>query len=252
MAIRFSTKYLFLAIIIALAGIFFLGRYTGHKKADNASNALILALNDSISSYQYKVGDLTRTAFEQAQIITTQKEAIKRGDLERKELRALNLKLVSEINELNLQVDILLENVTHSGTIIVVQQETIDSLNRDINRVKVSQKAILLPFAFTKADKWLGLKGNFDKDGKLDVGLKLTADVDVFTGLDKKTKQYKSVVTSDCPYISVLNIKSQKFDLKKPTRWGIGLNAGYGIIFDKDVHLAPYLGAGASYNLIRF
>lgn len=252
MSIQIKNRHLLLVILIVLAGIFFLGRYTGHKKAESASETIILALNDTLSSYKYKVGDLTKTAFEQAQVITTQKEAIKNGDIERKELRALNLKYVNEINKLSLQVDTLLENVSHNGTIIVIQQETIDSLNRDINRVKVSQKAILLPFEFTKADKWLDLKGNFDKDGKLDVGLKLTADVNVWTGLDKKTKQYKSVVTTDCPYINVLNIKSQKFDIKKPTRWGIGINAGYGIILDKDVHLAPYLGAGASYNIIRF
>lgn len=249
MSIQIKSKYLFLALIIALAGIFFFGRYMGHKKTDKASESLIIALNDTISSYKYKVGNLTKTAFEQDQVITTQKEAIKRGDLEKKELRALNLKLVNEINELNLQVDTLLENADHNGTIIIIQQETIDSLNRASNASKISQKAILLPFMFDKSDKWLTLKGTFDSEGKLDIGLKLTADVDVFTGLDKKTKQYKSVVVTDCPYISVLNIKSQKFDIKKPTRWGIGINAGYGVTKSG---LSPYFGIGGSYNLIRF
>lgn len=252
MSIQIKNKHLFLVILVVLAGIFFLGGYTGHKKADNASNALILALNDSISTYKYKVEGLTKTAFEQAQIITTQKEAIKRGDLERKELRALNIRQLSEINRLSVQVDTLLANVGHNGTIIALQQGVIDSLSKIPNASNISHNAILLPFEFTKKDKWLDLKGNFDKDGKLDIGEKLEADVDIFTGLDKDTKQYKSVLVTDCPYISVLNIRSQKFDLKKPTRWGIGLNAGYGIILDKDVHLAPYLGIGGSYNLIRF
>jgi hypothetical protein len=249
MSFTVKNKYLFLAILIALAGIFALGWYSGHKRANNASEALILALQDSVSSYQYRLGDLTKTAFEQAQIITTQKEALKNGDLERKELRALNLKLVNEINELNLQVDTLLENVSHNGTIIVIQQETIDSLNKASNASKVSHNAILLPFTFDKSDKWLSLKGTFNSEGKLDIGLKLIADVDVFTGIDKKTKQYKSVVTSDCPYIDILNIKSQKFDLKKPTRFGIGAQIGYGVTKDG---LSPYAGFGISWNAIRF
>lgn len=252
MSIQIKSKYLFLAVLIAFVGIFALGRYCGHKGAERTTQSAIIALKDTISSYKYKVGALQKIAFERDQLITTQREAIKRGEIERQELKALNLKYVNEISVLTLQVDTLMTDITHNGTIIIVQQNTIDSLTHVANTSNNKKNAILLPFSFNKSDKWLSLKGGFDKDGKLDVGLKLTADVDVFTGLDKKSKQYKSVVVTDCPYISVLNIRSQKFDLKKPTRWGIGLNAGYGIILDKDVHLAPYLGAGISYDIFSF
>lgn len=40
---------------------------------------------------------------------------------------------------------------------------------------------------------------------------------------------------------------------RKPTRWGIGIQAGYGIgVNSGQVRAFPYIGVGISYNLIRF
>jgi len=39
---------------------------------------------------------------------------------------------------------------------------------------------------------------------------------------------------------------------EKPKRWGIGIQAGYGVAFTKQPTYAPYIGVGISYNLIRF
>lgn len=36
------------------------------------------------------------------------------------------------------------------------------------------------------------------------------------------------------------------------TRWGIGIQAGYGVYLDGQVRTAPYIGVGISYNLLRF
>lgn len=36
----------------------------------------------------------------------------------------------------------------------------------------------------------------------------------------------------------------------KPKRWGIGIQAGYGI--NTDGHVRPYIGVGVSYNLVRW
>lgn len=36
------------------------------------------------------------------------------------------------------------------------------------------------------------------------------------------------------------------------TRWGIGIQAGYGVYLDGQVRTAPYIGIGVSYNLLRF
>lgn len=36
------------------------------------------------------------------------------------------------------------------------------------------------------------------------------------------------------------------------TRWGIGIQAGYGVYLDEQVRTAPYIGVGISYNLLRW
>lgn len=42
-------------------------------------------------------------------------------------------------------------------------------------------------------------------------------------------------------------------ELKKPTHWGVGIQAGYGAtLVDKTVKLSPYVGVGVSYNIITW
>lgn len=38
----------------------------------------------------------------------------------------------------------------------------------------------------------------------------------------------------------------------RKTRWGIGIQVGYGAALKQDVRLYPYVGVGVSYNLIRW
>ena len=42
-------------------------------------------------------------------------------------------------------------------------------------------------------------------------------------------------------------------DIRKPTRWGIGIQAGYGVgVSSGQINAFPYIGVGISYNFIRF
>lgn len=38
----------------------------------------------------------------------------------------------------------------------------------------------------------------------------------------------------------------------KKTRWGIGIHAGYGVQFGSQIHAAPYVGVGISYDLLTW
>ena len=40
--------------------------------------------------------------------------------------------------------------------------------------------------------------------------------------------------------------------IKKPCRWGIGVQVGYGAYFGSQIHAAPYIGVGLSYNLLSW
>jgi hypothetical protein len=39
---------------------------------------------------------------------------------------------------------------------------------------------------------------------------------------------------------------------KVKTRWGIGIQLGYGAYYDQKIHTAPYIGVGISYNILSW
>lgn len=40
--------------------------------------------------------------------------------------------------------------------------------------------------------------------------------------------------------------------VKKPCRWGVGIQAGYGVQFGDQIQASPYVGIGISYNLLSW
>ena len=243
MTYTIQNKHLVLGVVLAILATFSLGGYLGYRRALNVANSQIVALKDTINSYKIVIGGLTKYVTEKDQLITDQREALQRGELERKELRALNLKRVNELTALKIRIDTLLQNIPNTGTVVYIDT----CMGYD-----PPQSAILLPFSFEKADKWMTLRGDFDQKGQLGVNLRVNASVDVWTGIDKSTKQYKAVITSDNPYLKITDIKSMKFDLPKPKKFGLGVFAGYGITVAGEVRAAPMIGVGLNYNLIMF
>jgi hypothetical protein len=239
MAIQFKTRTiigLILALLLITLGG---GWYWGHLQGDRALNSLKSALNDTISHYVVKINNNTVYIAQVEQEILSQREVIKQGEISRKELRTLNLKQASEINRLKFRIDTLLTDVSHNGKIISVLTEKIDSLSNDT--IIVKKNAILLPFNFTKTDQWLKLDGTFNNVGKLDISLSLVADVNVYTGWDKTLKSYKSVVTSDSPYLQTIGIKSFKLDLPKVKKYGLSIQTGYGVQFGNPIRVDSIL-----------
>lgn len=64
-------------------------------------------------------------------------------------------------------------------------------------------------------------------------------------------KAYYIDVFSDDPRVTIENVKRFTIETSKPKKFGIGLNVGYGYGFASN-QWQPYIGAGLSYNLIRF
>jgi len=233
-------KYVIPVVILLISAILYSGYLLGSRKIDRALQATIDAQNDQIQKYITRIGDDSVFIAQKDTEILSQREAIKRGDIERKELRALNLKQVSEINRLNLRVDTLLEDISHTGHIIRIDTVFVDSMPHN---------AILLPFSFNKTDQWLSLKGSFNSIGKLDFSFKMNIDIDLWVGRLKGSKELTSIVTTANPYVNVIGIKSQKYDLPKPKPYGIGFSCGYAICRNG---LSPYVGIGLNYSVIRF
>lgn len=46
--------------------------------------------------------------------------------------------------------------------------------------------------------------------------------------------------------------KEIRVPVKQKSRWGLGIQAGYGIQFGKDMSHSPYIGVGLSYNILTW
>jgi hypothetical protein len=237
MKLTVRTRNIIIATIIAIVGIFVFGYVKGRVSVKKTMATQINALKGQLTKYEVELDSKTVYVSQIEQELMTLREAKKAGDITNKELKALNLKQVDEISRLTLKIDTLLKNVPHTGKIDTVY----------INDMPYN--AILLPFTFTKKDKWLTLNGAFNNLGILDIDLKLDASLDVYTGIDKATKKPTCLITSDNKYLGVLTVNSIKLDTPKDRKFGIGIQLGYGI--SKQL-LTPYVGFGIQYSIIRF
>lgn len=237
-----KSKYLVLAILIAIAGIFIGGWHVGSQKANKVANATQNALKQEIQRLVVQINDTEYQLTKSEQVVASQRELIKQGEIDKKKLSALNLKKADEISRLNLKIDTLLEDVGHTGHIISIDTVFVDSK---------PQNAILLPFGFVKKDKWLELRGDFNSQGKLNTSIKMTADVDVISGIDKTTKARTINILTDNPYLQTIGVKSFKIDPPREKKYGIGLQFGWGLGL-KTAELQPYVGIGVHYTAISF
>jgi len=240
MTLQVKNKYLIVGLFLALCGLFIFGWCIGKRRANNASTSLITALTGKITTYEYKLDSVTKIANERQQLVIEQKQAIEAGLIQNKELKALGIKRLSEVTFLKAQIQILLDSIGHTG-IVIPSPDTLD----------LYFPTISLPFTFSHRDNYMSLKGGFDYEGKMSLDLKVPMALDVWSGLDRKTREFKVVVTSLNPYVNITDIQSFKCDIPKPKgRWGIGVQAGYGMT--KEFTLSPYIGLGVHYSMIRF
>jgi len=233
-----KTKYLIGGIIVLTLALFFSGYILGHRRGVNGMEPVVSALTQEIQRQVVVINNQTLYVSSIEQEIESLRKAKADGDLTNKELRKLNLKQVNELTRLKIWIDTIL-NIPHDGRIdtVIVEGKPKNVIN--------------LPFSFEKKDQWLDLKGSFDNKGKLGIGLKMNADLDIWTGIDKTTKLPIAKVTSKNPYLNVLSFSSIKMDTYKPKKFGLGVQVGYGFNISGQVKAQPYLGVGLSYNLIR-
>jgi len=238
---KISTKYVILIAIALLIGAFLFGGYLGRKRANSALEPVIDGLNGQIRRDSIDLHGKTLYIAEVNQELKTEREARRQGDIEKEELRKLNIKHLNEITRLKLRIDTIFINIPHTGTVIEVPSDT------ESDR---QESALLLPFGFQQVDEWLSLYGSFDIQGDFDLDIGMDVLVDIWGAYKKKEDNPSITLTSNNPYINVLEISSIKFDAPKPKRYGIGLQIGYGIT--REFKASPYVGVGLSYNIIRF
>ena len=239
--IQIKTKTVIIGVLIALLATFISGWLLGRRNANNVSNTIINDLNAVVETYSYQIGDLHKQAAEKDQLIMSQKQAIAEGLVVKEELRKLKIKHLSEVTHMQGTIKILLDSIQYiSGNV----PPTIPSVIDDEHPV------LYLPLVFREQNEYLNLRGEFAVDGNLSMDISLPLQMDIFTGWDKSTKQYKCVATHSNPYLQSVDIRSIKIGLQKPRRVGLGIIGGYGMAWG--TKFAPIIGIGVSYNLIQF
>jgi hypothetical protein len=233
-----KTRNVIIGICVAIIALFLSGYLIGHRKGVNALQPTVHLLNTEISRITVELNNTKLYVTSIEQEITTLRQAKTDGDVTAKELRVLNLKQVNEISRLKLKIDTLI-SVENNANVVFVHDSA------DVN----DQKAVLLPFVVTKYDKWLSLKDSTDLFGKTIVSLSLDVPLDIYTGIDSKTKLPVAKVSSSNPYVGVLSINSIKMDTPKEKKFNISIFAGYGAC---KTGLSPIAGIGCGITIFRF
>jgi len=240
MSMKIKFKYIILAVLLLIGLIFYLGWHFGTSKQRSLQTISENAYKNEVKRLTITLDNKTQFLATTQQVLESERQARKAGDIERKELRALNLKHLSELSSLRLQIDTLLQDIGHNGQIIAIH----DTITKE------PKNAIILPFEFEKRDQWLDLKGSFDKNGKLDIKQGLDFSADLIAGIDKDTKKNTAILKTDCPYIKTVTFKSIKFDTPKNKKYNVSLFVGYGLT--KKLEASPVIAVGVGKTLFKF
>ena len=102
---------------------------------------------------------------------------------------------------------------------------------------------------FNLSDKWRILSGNITlKDNT--IGLNIKED-QVFFDYTIAIEDGCIYIKSDNPYVKYDYVTAIQEQQKKPKRWNIGFQAGFGFqygMFNKTIDVGPYLGVGVSWG----
>ena len=233
---------IYVTIVLLLMGIsFFIGRGSTQEKVETLESNN-LALSKSMTTYKIKIDGLERMVSERNSLILTQKEAIKQGLADREYLRKTNMGQLSEIASLKADFALFKDSVEHNGIVVQIPQNT---------STAPSKPAILLPFQFSDTTKYYSFKGGFDIKGKMNFELSSKIDLDITVGKDKKSGEYKAVVSTPNPFVTIGNINSTHI-VEKDKRFCIAVFGGYGIGISSTIKLQPMIGIGIGYTLIKF
>ena len=190
----------------------------------------IVALTDSIEYYECKTGELVA---QKTMLI---------GEI--KDLKE------SHSKELNCLYDDLNSMKRKNAQMAAQLKGFIDNPVKDTiwkyDTIKF-EKSLIQPFDFS--DKWRILSGNITlKDDT--IGLNIKED-QVFFDYTIAIEDGCIYIKSDNPYVKYDYVTAIQEQQKKPKRWNIGFQAGFGFhygMFNKTIDVGPYLGVGVSWG----
>ena len=220
----------FVMVILFVWALISMQRCSIMKHNYETSQNNIVALTDSIEYYECKTGELVA---QKTMLI---------GEI--KDLKE------SYSKELNCLYDDLNSMKRKNAQMAAQLKGFIDNPVKDTiwkyDTIKF-EKSLIQPFDFS--DKWRILSGNITlKDDT--IGLNIKED-QVFFDYTIAIEDGCIYIKSDNPYVKYDYVTAIQEQQKKPKRWNIGFQTGFGFqygMFTKTIDVGPYLGVGVSWG----
>lgn len=189
-----------LAIVLVIGVFYYLGGIKYRKERDNASVALYQA-QQTLNSYQINVAALERSVTEQQVIIVSNDKYIKDLIQEKERLKALGIKNVNVIGELNSRIEVLNKKLSVLPDTINIT----DTLNI------LDANCLPIPITFVHRDKYSWADVSITRENQhISFGLNNVDFNFVIGDRGNFFKERPTVITVDTPnpYINVGEIKA--------------------------------------------
>lgn len=196
-----KSRYIIVAVLIAFAGVYWLGGRKSRQEANRLAHALSIAKSDKLNLvdiYEIEIAGLKKTVHEKEQILLTKTEAIKAGYLEKERYRKLYLKSISNTAQLEINIEVLSDSLDQLQTII----NTPDPVTGE------PVPSLPLPWEFDKSDPDLVFTGGITDKGRFYYLIGQNIDLDLTIGMQKRTQKPVISVLTTNQHINSININS--------------------------------------------
>jgi hypothetical protein len=223
--------YWVVIILLLLGGGFSAWQWQRADKALKAARSEQGILSDNLSELRKTVEVLKVSRSEFRNLFLEEQAKLESIDV--------NPNSIQSITQIHIETkdSILVKEVVRYDTVFVdgdpVVQEVLKSLEHE--------------------DEWLSLRIQPEMLGwwSLDYTVRDTIDVVVSAGGGFFRNKYSITGKSSNPNTEIVGVDGLIIDDRKK-RWGLGLTVGYGATYTDRVHLAPYVGVGLNYQLVRW
>lgn len=161
--------------------------------------------------------------------------------LENGEIVAIRDSYISSYNEIKEQLELSNREIRTLKKKLGEKPKTITKIETIIKYDTIQPIQTAQPNLFNYKDDWVSF--HLDIDKPLISNLSINAPLKV--GMTKD----KVFVYSDNPYLNIMTVENH---IKKPSRWSVGLQIGFGLnygIVNKSIDIGPYLGVGVEYKI---
>ena len=225
MKITLKLRTIIIAILIAVATLFVLKKIIDHKyqlEIESVQTELWVAKAD-VESYKIEIAGMTEYVSESDLLILSKDDEIFSLKKEGEVLRALNVKSLRVIGELEAQIEVFITDIPPQVQDGGVWADFIDGVT--------VKKTLPLPAKYEYKDKYASMSTLIGINGLASQRFEITnLDFNIVIGQQGqgflKKREDKALVTTDNPY---LNMEVSKFAIinNEPARWVyVGLGAG--------------------------